>query len=371
MKPLIGILTQPCSTCPGTNYVAAAFVKWVEAAGGRPVPIRYHASDDELARLFKSVNALIFPGGLTWLWLDAPYVITARKLFNMAVAANDAGDVFPIHGTCLGFQLLHILASNVSRNDLLIETNSTSHAATLPTPNTTALAAKGSYMFGSMSKDLIKKMGDPSLNIALENHEYGLPPAMYQKYPVLSEWYSVLSTTKDRQGIEYVSTMQGKKYPFFGTQWHPEKPPFEFGIEEIPHTLDAVKAAQHLATTFVDAARYSSHKPESHEQELDMLIYSTPVTFSAKDEVFADDNYDGPDMTYYFDPDEKPPHGPDDGPTLAGELGSASFRVAGEVSYAASFREDQAMKASGSYAEFGASKAESRKRTTVSQILRG
>lgn len=37
-----------------------------------------------------------------------------------AVAANDAGDVFPIHGTCLGFQLLHILASNVSRNDLLV-----------------------------------------------------------------------------------------------------------------------------------------------------------------------------------------------------------------------------------------------------------
>ncbi len=25
----------------GTNYIAAAFVKWVEAAGGRPVPIRY------------------------------------------------------------------------------------------------------------------------------------------------------------------------------------------------------------------------------------------------------------------------------------------------------------------------------------------
>jgi hypothetical protein len=25
-----------------------------------------------------------------------------------------------IHGTCLGFQLLHILASNISRNDLLV-----------------------------------------------------------------------------------------------------------------------------------------------------------------------------------------------------------------------------------------------------------
>ena len=32
-----------------------------------------------------------------------------------------------IHGTCLGFQLLHILASNVSRNDLLVDTDSVAH----------------------------------------------------------------------------------------------------------------------------------------------------------------------------------------------------------------------------------------------------
>ena len=33
-------------------------------------------------------------------------------------APATAGDVFPIHGTCLGFQLLHILQSNISRNYL-------------------------------------------------------------------------------------------------------------------------------------------------------------------------------------------------------------------------------------------------------------
>lgn len=31
-----------------------------------------------------------------------------------------AGDVFPIHGTCLGFQLLHILEANVSFTQLLV-----------------------------------------------------------------------------------------------------------------------------------------------------------------------------------------------------------------------------------------------------------
>ena len=44
-----------------------------------------------------------------------------------------------------------------------------------------------------------------------------------------------------------------------------------------------------------------------------------------------------------------------------------------QVSYASSYRDDQAMKAAGSYAEFRASKAASRtqQRTTVSQILQG
>jgi gamma-glutamyl hydrolase len=42
------------------------------------------------------------------------------------------------------------------------------------------------------------------------------------------------------------------------------------------------------------AARYSSHKPESPEQELAMLIYSTPPVFSARFETMDEDNYDGP-----------------------------------------------------------------------------
>ena len=33
-------------------------------------------------------------------------MVAARKLWQWAKEANDAGDVFPIHGTCLGFQLL-------------------------------------------------------------------------------------------------------------------------------------------------------------------------------------------------------------------------------------------------------------------------
>ena len=115
-------LPQACHYCPGRSYVAAGFVKWIEAAGARAVPIRcahacrrrpaelppppppacrrlpplssplppacrlalspppsssihtcsFYHSEQELHRLFKSVNGIIFPGGLTDLWMDSP-----------------------------------------------------------------------------------------------------------------------------------------------------------------------------------------------------------------------------------------------------------------------------------------------------------
>jgi hypothetical protein len=68
----------------------------------------------------------------------------------------------------------------------------------------------------SLQADLKGKLSDSSFNLTIENHEYGLSPAMYNCFPVLSEWYTVLSTTRDRNGTEYISSMEGKKHPFFG-----------------------------------------------------------------------------------------------------------------------------------------------------------
>lgn len=169
-----------------------------------------------------------------------------------------------IHGTCLGFQLLHILVSNVSRNDLLIETDSVAHPANLEwTPagrssrlfegmpvgstcttaqstanNSRRLSDVSNYMQATYSQnvafiagqaasqcsllhlalqnDLFTKLEDPTLNIALENHEYGMPPSFYKRWPILDQWFNILTTTKDRNGTVYISTMEAKKYPFTG-----------------------------------------------------------------------------------------------------------------------------------------------------------
>lgn len=59
---------------------------------------RYYHSEAELHRLFKSINGLIFPGGLTDLWMDSPYVIAARRMWQWAKEANDNGGLVGVGG---------------------------------------------------------------------------------------------------------------------------------------------------------------------------------------------------------------------------------------------------------------------------------
>jgi gamma-glutamyl hydrolase len=169
-------------------------------------------------------------------------------------------------------------------------------------------------MFGTMDEDIIAKLENSEYNISLENHMFGLPPKNYNKWPVLKDNFNILNTALDRNGLEYVASAEHKRYPFFATQWHPEKPPFEFGMQEVPHTMDAILVSQHLANVFVEATRRSSHTFESFEEELDALIYNYRIYFSLKDESM-EQSYDGPDLTYFFDtPGDDPHEGPDDGP---------------------------------------------------------
>jgi gamma-glutamyl hydrolase len=240
---------------------------------------------------------------------DSPYVVAARKLWRWAREANDAGRAFPIHGTCLGFQLLHILEVEAHFEDLLVDTDSVAHASTLEW----APGAARSWMFSGMDADLVDKLADPAFNISLENHQFGLPPAHYDKWPALRDAFKVLNTARDRAGVEYVATAEHRAYPFFATQWHPEKPPFEFGMAEVPHTLDAIRVSQRLANAFIEAARRSPHAFESPEQELEESILNYKAWFTLKDSVM-DPSYDGPDVTYFFDEPDEPPSGPDDRP---------------------------------------------------------
>ncbi len=65
---------------------------------------------------------------------------------------------------------------------------------------------------------MVEKLGSSDYNISIENHMYGVLPEFHDKWPVLKDFYTILTTTKDRNGTEYISTIEAKNYPFFGEQ---------------------------------------------------------------------------------------------------------------------------------------------------------
>jgi gamma-glutamyl hydrolase len=67
-RPIIAIFSAPSSNkgaeCGGScDYLAASYIKWIESAGGRVVPVPFHASNAHVDAIFKSTNGLLFPGG--------------------------------------------------------------------------------------------------------------------------------------------------------------------------------------------------------------------------------------------------------------------------------------------------------------------
>lgn len=82
--PIIGLFAQPSSSknsaCGGScQYIAASYVKNLEAAGARVVPIDYYSTHEELDHLFASLNGFFFPGGGAAFPSSAQYIF-GKKL---------------------------------------------------------------------------------------------------------------------------------------------------------------------------------------------------------------------------------------------------------------------------------------------------
>ena len=69
--------------------------------------------------------------------------------------------------------------------------------------------------------------------------------------------------------------VEGREYPFYATQWHPERNAFDWIREEnITHTRDAAETSQWVANFFVQQARENSHAFDSDAEMEAALIYN-------------------------------------------------------------------------------------------------
>ena len=249
--PIVGIFTQPltsdyCESSP-CQYIAASYVKFVESFGGRATPIPYAADAATLTSLFSSINGVLMPGG------DAGLPASASTIYDLAKTANDNGDHFPIWGTCNGFEWLVELSGGTLDSGFDSENISLPLVMTDDAPDSRLLSDLDPRLYSLLQSNQVGQPKSPCSSYsmlqrnklsqenssplsstcsvpararsspptptpllfqssAMNNHFQGITPGHFAAQPVASE-FTVLSTSFDRQGREFVSTMEAKTYP--------------------------------------------------------------------------------------------------------------------------------------------------------------
>lgn len=283
-RPIIGIIAQPHNA--NSTYIAASYVKWIESAGARVVPIPFNVGKDRLKILYQSVNGLLFPGGGTSLD-GTPYMHALEYLFELALEDNKKGVYFPIWATCLGFEAVNAI---VARDIKILTWGYDAHNISWPLD--LLPAASKSRMFSGAPTGVLEIIG--SKPVTMNNHQGGVLPETFKANKYLTEFFDLLSVNKDKKGKPFVSTIEGKKYPIYATQWHPEKQAFEFKIDEMMnHSFESIIANQWVANFFVNEARKNEHRFTNASEEAKALIYNyTPVYTGLQGSDFV--------QTYFF-----------------------------------------------------------------------
>ncbi|CAI7769784.1 unnamed protein product [Closterium sp. NIES-54] len=206
-QPLIGVLSQPGIADSGEiarvfnateenhfanlSYIAASYVKFIEAGGARVVPIIYNEPRRQILKKLRLVNGLVLPGG------DANkqgrFLRTVRRLLKLAMSFNDNGDYFPIYAECLSFEMLTIILSTGGRK--VLEPTNAKRPSTL---QFVGEWAKDRNMFAWMRRRLVDRLEKE--NLTMENHKYGLTPETFNADEGLSSFFNILTTTADEDG---------------------------------------------------------------------------------------------------------------------------------------------------------------------------
>jgi len=288
--PVIGILSMPLSAtegcvCEQTSYgsvvedpalgscLVTYYKSWIEQAGARVAILPYDAPRATMDAFLEGVNGILFTGGALSLSNTTTYVQTAQYLLDYIIDQYNNDVYVPLHGTCLGSQLL---ATLVAGTDTVVSYPFDSYGISLPLDFTAA--AKSSHLFGSAPSEIYDIFA--TQNVTSNLHHAGVTPDTYASNPKLAEFFTVLSTNTGIDGKEFVSTAEGTTYPVTLSQWHPERPQFEWeaGID-LNHSPDAVAAMAYMANFLVSEARKNALSFTNATTETNALIYHYPSKY--------------------------------------------------------------------------------------------
>ena len=208
-RPIIAVLAQATEAFKGYSYIAASYVKHLESAGARVVPIPESFSQQEVGNIYNYINGVLFPGGSTK-WFESSYYKNAVKAVQTSVEAGTSDqDYFPVWGTCLGYEALNVIIANSA--DVLSHFAADGVSLTL---NYTS-DAKNSRLLKNCPTSIYKGMATEE--VTYNHHSYGVSPHTHTTNKKIDEFFKILSTSKDTNGKDFVSLIEGKTLITFVT----------------------------------------------------------------------------------------------------------------------------------------------------------
>ena len=209
-RPVIGMVAMPMKNkhinanvnqVEGESHIGASFVKLVESAGARVIPLLESFSDVKVNELFKLINGVLLPGGLEDI-IKSDYQRISTLAFNYSIAKYKEGEIWPILGICRGFQML--LSMHKDGKGSIMPTDALNITMTLKFTE----EAKHSRLMGHASPgmwDLLKKE-----KITFNAHINGYSSKAIRKSKEMKKMWRIISTNEDRKGKEFVSIIEGQ-----------------------------------------------------------------------------------------------------------------------------------------------------------------
>uniref|UniRef100_A0A8D8U8K1 folate gamma-glutamyl hydrolase n=1 Tax=Cacopsylla melanoneura TaxID=428564 RepID=A0A8D8U8K1_9HEMI len=272
--PVIGILAQEyhsptfVKAFPNHHsYIAASYVKHVEDAGARVVPIFIGKNKEYYAELLSRINGVVLPGGSAYFNDTDGYADAGRHILYFADQINKQGEVFPVMAVCLGFELLlQVFNKDIDFRKSCRVQNKNCKLKFFP-------EAKKSSLFAGVPNKEMKKLSKQQLTH--NNHIWCINQDDMEYYNLTASW-NILALSKF-QTWEFVSIVEHKSYPYVGLQFHPEKNAYEWDEKQTnPHNHDAIITARIFSDWFIDKARLSNHSFSSQASLYQSLIHQYP-----------------------------------------------------------------------------------------------
>lgn len=121
-------------------------------------------------------------------------------------------------------------------------------------------------------------------SVTLNDHNGGFNPNQFINDEYLSGNFSILGNSiyNNKTFVTFVETKENLGLNWFGVQYHPEKPQYEFTRNGIPHNLDSIFSNQYMASFFVNQCRVNNDNVMNEDLLNNIVIYNYKPYFVDK-----------------------------------------------------------------------------------------